>query len=138
VTKPTIVAQHAYSLRIEAYGKARLLKMFDAAGEYFQSGERVRELFYLQAPATFVFVIDPLSMPKLWDSLDADRQQKLTLIRARVSPRAVFEETVQNMHAMNVRTREARLAVVVSKADLIGPEITAAGVGGDDSIRACR
>jgi hypothetical protein len=136
VTKTAVVAQHAYSLRVETAGKARLLKMFDAAGEYFQSGNQIRELLYVQANATFVFVIDPLSLPKVWDALDAERQRQLEPIRARTSPRAVFEETVQTMHGMNVQTRGARLAILVSKADLIQPEIIAGAVGDGDSIRA--
>ncbi|MEV6843094.1 hypothetical protein [Actinoplanes sp. NPDC051411] len=136
MTKTATVAQHAYSMRLEVGGKARTLKMFDAAGEIFKSSSLIREMGYLQARATYVMVIDPLSLPRLWDSLDAARQKELKPIRAEAPPQMVFEETVQTMHGMNIRTTGARLAVVLSKADLIRPQIMAAEVGTSDSIRA--
>jgi hypothetical protein len=136
VTKTPPGYQHANSLRLTVGGGVRVLKMFDAAGEVFRNPERIRDLLYLRAHATFVFVLDPLSVPALWASIDADRQRKLAPIRAATSPEAVFEETVQTLHEMRVPTRAARLAVIVSKADLIRPEIDAARVGPDDSIQA--
>ncbi|GIF26535.1 DNA-directed RNA polymerase subunit RPC12/RpoP [Actinoplanes tereljensis] len=136
VTKTPPAAQHAHALRLEINGRRRVLKMFDAAGEFFQNGERIAEMRYLEANPTFVFVVDPLTVPKLWNALDAGRREKLKDIRAARPPYTVFEATVQSMHRdLKTKLSSSRLAVVVSKADLIRPEVTAAGVGADGSIR---
>ncbi|MDT4991714.1 MAG: hypothetical protein QOH97_1606 [Actinoplanes sp.] len=135
VSKTATAAQHAHSLRLELRGRRRVLKMFDAAGEWFQNPARIAEMAYLEANPTFVFVVDPLTVPNIWNGLESGRREKLASIRAAASPYKVYETTVQTMHRdLKARMRTSRLAVVVSKADLIRPEVAAAGVSSGDSI----
>src|SRR4051812_44788183 len=98
VTKTSTAAQHAHALRLELNGRRRVLKMFDAAGEVFQNADRITEMRYLEANPTFVFVVDPLTVPRLWNGLDDVRRERLTPIRAARPPYSVFEATIQGMH----------------------------------------
>ncbi|MFF5289137.1 TRAFAC clade GTPase domain-containing protein [Paractinoplanes globisporus] len=135
VTKTTTASQHAVSLQLTHNGRRLLLKMFDAAGETFQDPERIRELRYLRGGGTLLFVLDPLSVPALWNGLGDERRRQLEPIRAVTEPLIVFQETIQTLHQINIDTARFRLAVVVSKADVIAPEVSAARVGDDASIR---
>jgi hypothetical protein len=136
VTKTPEALQPAVSLVLTVRNETRLLKMFDAAGELFRRAERIKDLIYMQARPTFVFIVDPLSVPKLWnEELDEEQRRKLATVRATLAPESVFEQTVQTLHEMRVPLRGSKLAVVVSKADLIAPQIKAARVGGDEHIR---
>jgi hypothetical protein len=130
------VAQRPYVLKlVPAKGDPHMLKLFDAAGEAFTTPNRVRDLQYLRAGTTFLFVLDPLSIPQLWDGLPAHRRSDLEGVRATVAPIRVLSETVRNMHEMNVNTDRSCLAVVISKADLIEDEIRDAGLGDEATIR---
>jgi hypothetical protein len=112
-----------------------LVKMFDAAGEIFQNPDRIRELHYLRAGSTLVFVLDPLSVPALWENIDGERRGRLEPIRAVGAPDAVLQQTVKTLHDIAVDTNRYRLAVVVSKSDLINPEIENSHLGDDQSIQ---
>ena len=135
VTKTATGTQHAISLHLALNGGGVLLKMFDAAGETFQKSENIRDLKYFRSGGTLLFVLDPLSVPALWDGLAEDRRRRLEPYRAVTAPEVIFQETVQTLHQINIDTRRIRLAVAVSKADLVAPEITAAHAGDDESIR---
>ena len=92
----------AHVIRLVTGKSTRILHMFDAAGERFYSAARTQELRYLGRARTFVLVIDPLS------------------VRSTVpSPERAFHQAYQAIEAMGVRLKEARLAVVFSKADKI-------------------
>ncbi|MEU4694895.1 hypothetical protein [Actinoplanes sp. NPDC023714] len=136
VTKTATASQHAISLRLGLNGGGVLLKMFDAAGETFQKSENIRDLKYFRSGGTLLFVLDPLSVPALWDGLEEERRRRLEPYRAVSAPEVIFQETVQTLHQINIDTRRIRLAVAVSKADLVAPEITEAHAGDDESIRA--
>jgi hypothetical protein len=132
----TIVGRlpRAYSLHVEPRrGPRRLVHVFDPAGEFFHQSDRVQELQYLRLARTFLFVVDPLSIDKLWNSLSPADQSRHHSLRAAREPEFVFAQTVQNIEAMGVDTRKARLAAVVSKADLVREILTEHGVGNNDA-----
>ena len=52
--------------------------------EYFSSPERIQELRYLNKAATFILVIDPLSVEAFWDRLLPSQQSTLTLMRSTI------------------------------------------------------
>lgn len=107
-------------MRVTSSGGTRLLQLYDSAGERFYSTADTDELGYLNKAKTFVLVIDPLSIDYLWLGLPADRQAALTAIRSDApSPELAFQQTHQQMEAMGVRLKKARLAVVFSRADLL-------------------
>jgi Double-GTPase 2 len=107
-------------LRVKSGGGTRLLQMFDGAGERFYHSDTTQELGYLTKARTFVLVIDPLSIDHLWASLPAERRDELLPVRSDApSPELGYQQTHQQMEAMGVRLKKARLAVVFSRADLL-------------------
>lgn len=109
----------AYVIRLAADRDAWLLHMFDAAGEFFYTPERTQELRYLSKADTFILVIDPLSVEAFWDRLPPDQQARLKEVRsAAPSPDLAYQQAHQEIEAMGVQLRRARLAVVFSRADL--------------------
>jgi hypothetical protein len=134
-SKTLNVAQRPYSFRLRGPSGERMLKMFDAAGETFGNPDRIRELQYMQAGGTFIFVIDPMTFPEFCARLPEPQRPQLIPGQPRRVPFQVLAEIVQNMHAMNIDMRSVRLRVVISKADLIGPQIVEAGIHDSDSIR---
>ena len=118
-TTPPGDLPRAYIIRLAAGHDARLLHMFDAAGEFFYTPERTQELRYLNKAATFILVIDPLSVEAFWDRLPPDQQARLKEVRsAAPSPDLAYQQAHQEIEAMGLRLRRARLAVVFSRADL--------------------
>jgi hypothetical protein len=111
----------AYVIKMTAGHDRRLLHMFDAAGEFFHTPGRTQELRYLNKAETFILVIDPLSVEVFWDRLLPEQQAELKAMRsAAPSPELAYQQAHQEIEAMGVRLKKARLAVVFSRADLIG------------------
>ncbi len=109
----------AYIIRLSWRQRTRVLHMFDAAGELFYTAERTQELRYLDKARTFILVIDPLSVETFWARLLPEQQAELKTVRsAAVAPDLAYQQTHQEIEAMGVQLRKARLAVVFSRADL--------------------
>jgi hypothetical protein len=120
-TRPTPPEQpRAYSMYLtRRRARTRLIHLFDTAGEKFYDSEVLSELRYLGPSRTFLFVIDPLSIDQIWSRLDQPTATRLSAVRARRSPEFVFQQVLDNVERMAVDPKRARLAVVVSKADLL-------------------
>lgn len=111
---------HAHSVQLRIGRHTRLVHIFDPAGERLVDRARIEELRYLQEARTFLFVLDPMSVPAFWDSLtDADRSALDRTLASRVHPQLVFDQVVQEVIAMGADLRKSRLAVAISKTDLI-------------------
>jgi hypothetical protein len=118
--KTPLQLPRAYIIRLTSKQGARILHLFDAAGEYFYSAERTQELRFLDKAETFILVIDPLSVAEFWDRLPLHKQAELSEVRsAALSPDLAYQQAHQEIEAMGVRLRKTRLAVVFSRADLI-------------------
>lgn len=105
-------------IRLVTNGSTRVLHMFDVAGEFFYSSDRTRQLRYLSKARTFILVIDPLSVEAFWRRLPPDKQAALGSDRsAAPSAELAYQQTHQQIEAMGVRLRKARLAVAFSRAD---------------------
>ncbi len=113
-------------IRLSVDRSTRILQLYDAAGERFYEAARTEELRYLNKARTFILVIDPLSVEAFWQALTDDVRQALEPQRSTApSPDLAYQQTHQQIEAMGVPLKKARLAVVFSRADLIG------GTGGD-------
>ena len=124
----------AYSLYVESPGKSRrLVHLFDTAGEKFADSEKVAALEYFRSASTFIFVIDPFSIDRLWDKLTPARQAELSP-RAEHSPAYVFHQVVRNVEEMRVDLKRVRLGVAVSKADMLAAEQLPAPGPGSASV----
>jgi hypothetical protein len=111
----------AYVIRLKAGRGVRILQLYDAAGERFYNTDRTQELRFLNKARTFILVIDPLSVEGFWQQLPASTQAELSPARSDApSPDLAYQQTHQEIEAMGVELRKARLAVVFSRADLIG------------------
>ena len=111
----------AHIIRLVLKKGTCILQLFDAAGERFYNTDRTQELRFLNKARTFILVIDPLSVEAFWQQLPADKQAELSSLRsAAPSPELAYQQTHQQIEAMGVRLKKARLAVVFSRADLIG------------------
>ena len=108
-------------IRLVSRKSTRILQLFDAAGELFYRSDRTQPLRYLGQARTFILVIDPLSVSAFWERLPAARQAEMVALRSTApSPDLAYQQTYQQIEAMGVRLRTARLAVVFSRADLTG------------------
>lgn len=113
-------------VRVTSKNAPRLLQFYDTAGERFIAAETTEELRFLTKARTFILVIDPLSVESLWQSLPRERRAELTAIRSKPagndkvpSPELAYQQTHQQMEAMGVKLKKARLAVVFSRADVL-------------------
>lgn len=113
-------------VRVTSKNAPRLLQFYDTAGERFIAAETTEELRFLTKARTFILVIDPLSVESLWQSLPRERQAELAAIRSKPagndtvpSPELAYQQTHQQMEAMGVKLKKARLAVVFSRADIL-------------------
>lgn len=120
----------AYSLHLKPAGGARrLFHIFDAPGELVAKSESMRELRYIRSARTFVFTLDLLSVDAVWQSLEPAARSKHQALRSDVAPDFVFGQIVQNIEAHGVRMGRARLAVALTKDDLVRDCPSLAGVG---------
>jgi hypothetical protein len=122
--KTPVELPRAYIIRLTSAKGVRLLHMFDAAGELFDTAERTRELGFLDKARTFILVIDPLSVEAFRNRLPPERQAgpqagPSGVRSTALSPDLAYQEAHQEIEAMGVPLRTARLAVVFSRADLI-------------------
>ncbi len=111
----------AHVIRLILKKGTRILQLYDAAGERFYNTDRTQELRYLNKARTFILVIDPLSVESFWQQLSAGTQAELSSVRSTApSPELAYQQTHQQIEAMGVELKKVRLAVVFSRADLIG------------------
>ncbi|MFE9389201.1 hypothetical protein [Streptomyces sp. NPDC006784] len=116
----------------------RLVHLFDTAGERFVDRDETDALRYARAAGTFLFVLDPMAVEAFWDRLEhAPGPGPDRSLASTVHPEEVFARSVQAVAAMRAPVRHARLAVAISKADVLAE----AGLGpgsaaGSDEARA--
>jgi hypothetical protein len=124
---------HAHSMLLRTGRRSRLVHIFDPAGELLVSRELTDELRYLAAARTFLFVLDPLSVPAFWESIsDQERSAIDRTLASRIHPQQVFDQAVQQAIAMGATLRGTRLAVAISKTDLIAHTRLLGGRTDDD------
>lgn len=110
----------AHSVLLDHARPPRLLHLFDTAGERFVNREDTDALRYARAARTFVFVLDPLAVREFRERLDPAQQARLPA--SSVHPQLVFDQAVQAVMAMDVPLHRCRLAVAISKTDLLEAE----------------
>lgn len=100
-----------------------LVHVFDAAGERFRGSKGHDDLRYLDEGHTLVFVVDPFAVPGLRDRLasgpQTDSLGEHLLQNGVRNPEGAYGEVVSRVHADGADTERQRLAVVLTKADVI-------------------
>jgi hypothetical protein len=113
----------AYVIRVRIGRYHRILKLPDPAGERFYDSAGSADLLYLGAASTFILVVDPLSIDGFWGNLPSARREQLTADRsAAPHPDQVYQQTADRIAQMGKRNAKRRLAIVFSRADLVGTE----------------
>lgn len=110
----------AITAQITTTRRKALLHLFDAAGEFYIDRSDNSELLFLDHAQGLVFVVDPFSIPWVQDQLGGSGQIMLVRANAAVDkPDAVYRVTAGRLRDYGVRTSSQRLAIAVTKADLL-------------------
>ena len=132
---PAAELPKAYVLRLRIGRYRRIVQLFDAAGELFYDSQHSADLVYLGAANTFVMVIDPLSINDFWDRLPSAEQGRLAADRSiALHPQPVYQQTADRITEMGQQRVPRRLAIVFSRADLIG-QAFGPGASTGDGVR---
>jgi hypothetical protein len=97
-----------------------LVHLFDAAGEAYQNAERHDSLGFLDQGHGLVYVLDPFAIGAIRDRLTSQRAEVIRRAHAASGdPETAYGEVVTRLRDSGVAASGQRLAVVVSKADLL-------------------
>jgi Double-GTPase 2 len=102
--------------------KGALLHAFDAAGERFRGADGHDDLRYLDDGHTLVFVVDPFAVPGVRQVVGSQPRSDLLnehLLSEPRNPEDAYGEVVSRVLASGTQIKKQRLAVVVSKADVL-------------------
>jgi hypothetical protein len=131
-------AMRAYSFNLDGRGRVkRLMHIYDPPGERLNESARLHELRFMRAAHSFVFVVDPLAIPDVWDSLDPTAQRAYQQFRSAQPPDFIFSQVLQNLEGMGVKPGKKTIAVAVTKSDLTDgiPICAELDGGGNDQVR---
>jgi hypothetical protein len=135
-TQKALPRAHSFVL---GSGRAeRLVHLFDTAGERFVDRDETDALRYAREARTFVFVLDPMAVKAFWTSLAPGPGAPLDrTLASTVDPEEVFGRSIQAVAAMGAPLADSRLAVAVSKTDLLaGHGLAPDRLDDSDSARA--
>jgi hypothetical protein len=133
-----IDAMRAYSFNLDRRGGVkRLMHLYDPPGERLSDSARLHELRFMRMAHSFIFIVDPLAIPDVWDSLDGGSQRSYQQFRSAQPPDFIFSQVLQNLEGMGVQPRKKAIAVAVTKSDLTDdiPICADLGDGDDDQVR---
>lgn len=110
----------ALTCQIGAGLTATLIHLFDAAGERFRDASGHDDLGFLADAHGLVYVIDPFAVPGIRDAVAAEPAALPHLARAAgTDPESGYGEVVTRLRGSGVPARAQRLAIVVSRSDLL-------------------
>ena len=109
----------ALTIRLGKGRKTYLVRLFDA-GERYRDSQQHQDLRFLDHSQGLVYVLDPFSIQAVQDLLTGHNAIGGRLAHAAVGdPEITFGEVVSRMRDSGVPAGAQRLAVVVTKADLL-------------------
>ena len=115
--KTSQVLPTALTCRVGVGLGGTLVHLFDAAGEYYRDGQRHDSLGFLDHGHGLVYVLDPFSIGPVRNRMAG---QNVSLAHAATGdPETAYGEVVTRLRDSGVEAADQRLAVVVSKADLM-------------------
>lgn len=117
-------------------GKELELQLMDASGESFVDWERSRALGYIDTADLLFFILDPLALPEVRERMKVTNYVGSVSI-ARGDPEDSYASVADRLRADNVPLRSKRLAIVVTKVDVLQSlgAMDAMSPGDSDSIR---
>lgn len=97
-----------------------LVHLFDAAGENYRDSQMHDSLSFLGDGHGLVYVLDPFSIGLVRDQMTGQSAVVIRLAHAAAGdPEIVYSEVISRLRDSGVKAAKQRLAVVVSKADLL-------------------
>ena len=124
------------TVRLGSGRRSELVHLFDAAGEHFRRARRPDALRFLDDGQGLVYILDPFSIEAVEKQLGGPQAPAVLGAHAATGdPELTYDEVASRLRDTGVPASKGRLAVVVSKADLLrsaGFELPA----GSDEIAA--
>jgi double-GTPase-like protein len=118
--KTSVTLPTALSCRIGKGASMTLVHMFDAAGEAYRSAEMYDSLGFLDNGHGLVYVLDPFSIGSVRDQLAGQAAAEIAVAHAAAGdPETAYGEVVSRLRDSGIAAGSQRLAVVVSKTDLL-------------------
>lgn len=118
--KTSTSGQVSLTLRLGSGRRSELVHLFDAAGEHFRSARKPDELRFLDDGQGLVYILDPFSIEAVSQQLGGADSPAVRQARAAAGdPELTYDEVASRLRDTGVPASSGRLAVVVSKADLL-------------------
>jgi Double-GTPase 2 len=118
--KTSTNGQVSLTVRLGDGRPSELVHLFDAAGEQFRSARRPDALRFLDDGQGLVYILDPFSIDAVKMRLGGSRAPEVLAARAAAGdPQLTYDEVASRLRDTGVPASRGRLAVVVSKADLL-------------------
>ncbi|MFT4188840.1 MAG: hypothetical protein QM621_09700 [Aeromicrobium sp.] len=127
----------ALPFAMERDGKIVEIQAIDAAGEYFRDWQRSQALSYIDTSEVLLFVLDPLALPLVHDQLRVAKADG-TVAVAQGDPEDSYDSVVERLKASGISLDGKRLAVVMTKVDVLRgvPTIGALDPADSDSVKS--
>jgi hypothetical protein len=110
----------ALTCRLGRGRRGTLVHLFDAAGEHFRGAEMHDSLAFLDHGHGLVYVLDPFSVGSVRDLMTGHNAVVIRLAHvAAGDPESAYTEVVTRLRDSGVDAAGQRLAIVVSKTDLL-------------------
>jgi hypothetical protein len=110
----------AITLRLREGRQSDLIHLFDAAGEDYSEAQKYGKLRFLDDSQGLAYVLDPFSIQAIRDQLGGQQGDVLVAAQAAQNdPDLAYGEVISRLRDGGVPVAAQRLAVVVSKADLL-------------------
>jgi hypothetical protein len=118
--KTSTNAQVTLTCQLGTGRQSDLVHLFDAAGEHFRSARDPSTLRFLDEGHGLVYVLDPFSVDEIKKQLGERGTAALARAHAAAGdPELTYDEVVSRLRDSGVPASTQKLAVVVSKADLL-------------------
>jgi len=119
--KTSSVLPTALTCRVGKGAGGSLVHLFDTAGELFRDAETQDTLGFLDHGQGLIYVLDPFSIGSVRDRMAGQNAPVFRLAHAAAGdPEIAYGEVVSRLRDSGVTADRQRLAIVVSKADLLG------------------
>ncbi|RFS82686.1 hypothetical protein D0T12_24895 [Actinomadura spongiicola] len=107
---------------VELPGRARrILYLFDPAGEHYTGATEVESLRYLDHGEALLFVLDPFALPQLRRALTGDERKFVdqAAVSSEEDPADTLQRVLNELRSRPDQGRQKRVAVIVTKTDLL-------------------
>ncbi|GAA1866113.1 TRAFAC clade GTPase domain-containing protein [Actinomadura bangladeshensis] len=123
---------------VELPGRARrILYLFDPAGEHYTGATEVESLRYLDHSEALLFIVDPFALPHLRRTLTGDERDFIdhAAVSSEEDPADTLQRVLNDLRSRPDQGRQKRVAVVVTKTDLLVRTEVGRCLGEDADLR---